>query len=483
MRRSLGKKMIMLVISVAGLLIVTCICVSALVVRKMMDNEYSVTADSMAGTVAATADGDRLEHVTKRVMELYRSADNKMDNARQDEPGFDAYAERFMFLTQDADYIAARDELRRIQDVSEVDCVYTLCIDPEKKTCVYIVDAAYEDIVTPGCFDLVEEVCYQYLGDLTQGFPAFITDTPEYGWVVTSCAPIYNSRGEVVCFAAVDLSMNEILSKVNRFLIVLAGLLLVLTAVICVIAILYVRRSIVKPINMLSEAAGQYGQKEYNDPHNEFGALKISTGDEIEILLNSMVQMEKDIDRYIDNLTKTREQLSSARQHADDMHELAYIDALTGVRNKLAYDKEKQRLDAEIKIGMRACGIAMIDLNFLKVINDTYGHEYGNAAIKRLCGLVCEIFEHSPVFRIGGDEFAVILRGEDHKNIEKLTKELNECMEKMSSDDSLQPWEKISASLGYALYDNSTDSCADDIFKRADQRMYERKKEMKAMRK
>lgn len=483
MKRSLGKKIIMLVVSVAVLLIVTCICVSALVVRKMMDSEYSVTANSMAGTVSVTVDGDRLERVTKKVMELYRSADNKMDNVHQDDPGFNAYADRFMFITEDPDYIAARDELRSIQDISEVDCVYTLCIVPEDKTCVYIVDAAYEDIVTPGRFDQVEEVCYPYLDDLTQGFPAFITDTPEYGWVVTSCAPIYNSKGEVVCFAAVDLSMNEILAKVKNFLLVLAGLLMVLTAVICVVAILYVKRSIVKPINMLSQAAGQYGHKEFNVSHSEFGALKISTGDEIEILLNSMVQMEKDIDRYIDNLTQTRELLSSARQRADDMHELAYIDALTGVRNKLAYDKEKQRLDGEIKIGMRACGIAMIDLNFLKVINDTYGHEYGNEAIKRLCGLVCQIFDHSPVFRIGGDEFAVILRGADYNNIEKLTMEFNKSLETMASDDSLQPWEKISASLGYAMYDNSTDKCADDIFKRADQRMYERKKEMKAMRK
>ena len=90
----------------------------------------------------------------------------------------------------------------------------------------------------------------------------------------------------------------------------------------------------------------------------------------------------------------------------------------------------------------------MIDLNFLKVINDTYGHECGNAAIKRLCKLVCKIFAHSPVFRIGGDEFAVILRGSDYENIEKLVAEFNESTEIMEADDSLQPWEKISAALG-----------------------------------
>ena len=58
MKRSLGRKIVMLVISVAVLLIVTCICVSAVVVRNMMNNEYILTADSMAGIVAVTVDGE-----------------------------------------------------------------------------------------------------------------------------------------------------------------------------------------------------------------------------------------------------------------------------------------------------------------------------------------------------------------------------------------------------------------------------------------
>ena len=63
-------------------------------------------------------------------------------------------------------------------------------------------------------------------------------------------------------------------------------------------------------------------------------------------------------------------------------------------------------------------GIAMIDLNNLKVINDTYGYEEGNYAIKKLCEIVCSVFSHSLVFRIGGDEFVVILKGADQKMYE-----------------------------------------------------------------
>ena len=124
----------------------------------------------------------------------------------------------------------------------------------------------------------------------------------------------------------------------------------------------------------------------------------------------------------------------------------------------------------------------MIDLNFLKFINDTFGHEQGNLAIIGLTKLVCKIFAHSPVFRIGGDEFAVILKNDDYKNIKALEKTFNDRINELAADDALLPWEKISAALGYALFDPEKDKSTDDVFKRADQNMYERKKAMKAER-
>nr|MCR5025109.1 diguanylate cyclase [Lachnospiraceae bacterium] len=67
----------------------------------------------------------------------------------------------------------------------------------------------------------------------------------------------------------------------------------------------------------------------------------------------------------------------------------------------------------------------------------TYGHDKGNMAIKKLCHLVCVIFDHSPVFRIGGDEFVVILRGNDHDHYDELADSLNKEIESMSVDPSL----------------------------------------------
>lgn len=449
MKLSLGRKIVLLIILIAVLLSGTCIFVSGAVNRSTMDKEYIITADSMAATVAVTVDGDKMKIITDKVMELYRSSSTE---------------EQCAALMQDETYIEMQTALRKIQDVSEADCVYTVYICPDEKTAVYIVDAAYEEIIPPAYSEPLEEFCYPYLDDLSEGLPAFISNTAEYGWLATAGAPIYDSHGEIVCFAAVDLSMNDVLSKENRFLFILAAILLALTAIICIVAIAYVKKNIVKPINLLSETARQYGQNQSNTTHHEFSTLKIHTGDELEILLSSMVQMEKDIDSYIKNLTQTKAQLHSARQHADNMQELAHMDSLTGIRNRLAYDKAIIRLDSEIQNGFDKFGIAMVDLNFLKSINDTYGHECGNTAIIALSQLICETFVYSPVFRIGGDEFAVILKNNDYLNIASLTQEFNQKLEKFAEDDTLQPWEKISAAFGYALFDSTADQCAEDVF-------------------
>ena len=141
-----------------------------------------------------------------------------------------------------------------------------------------------------------------------------------------------------------------------------------------------------------------------------------------------------------------------------------------------------QKLEWDLADGETDFGIAMIDLNFLKRINDTYGHEQGNYAIKKLCYIVCHVFEHSPVFRIGGDEFVAILRGHDFDNREDLVEEFKVQLEMLKADDTLEPWEKVSAAIGVAIYDKIRDSSVDNVFKRADQLMYENKKEMKAVR-
>ena len=152
-------------------------------------------------------------------------------------------------------------------------------------------------------------------------------------------------------------------------------------------------------------------------------------------------------------------------------------DALTGVKNKHAYVETEQQMNE--RITARQSGpfaVVVCDLNDLKEINDTLGHAAGDQHIKDACMQICHVFQHSPVFRIGGDEFAVILRGGDYEK-------RNALMEEMArkNREHLQNGGSIIAG-GIAEYIPETDTALSAVFERADAAMYENKKQLKALR-
>ena len=310
---------------------------------------------------------------------------------------------------------------------------------------------------------------HDLLVDPERGFPPYITNTEPYGWLVTAGAPVHDADGNVVCYAMVDISMGMVREKQQHFALTLTLGLAGLTLLICLVSIVIVNHMIIRPINQLSSAAAHYSQEN----QTELNELHISTKDEIQSLYMSIKQMTQDINRYIDNLMATTDELTRTREKADEMDALAHRDALTGVGSKLAYDQKVQQLAGDIASGSAIFGIVMVDLNYLKRLNDTYGHERGNDAIKKTCSIICDVFKHSPVYRIGGDEFAVIVQGRDYADVEDLIAQFNTAV--MSTEG--EPWEKISAAIGYAAYDN--DYSVEDVFRRADKNMYERKKAMK----
>ncbi|WP_026496121.1 diguanylate cyclase domain-containing protein [Butyrivibrio sp. WCD3002] len=164
------------------------------------------------------------------------------------------------------------------------------------------------------------------------------------------------------------------------------------------------------------------------------------------------------------------------KHHIDDLNSLAFHDSLTGVKNKTAYDEAIAKLD-EIE-GDKEYGIVVMDANNLKKINDTYGHEKGNIYLKNACKLTCKVFKGSPVFRIGGDEFVVILQGADYENCYKLMRDFDVEAEKHNKATA-NDWEKINIAKGMVKYDPETDQNAEAVFKRADARMYVAKQKMK----
>ncbi|MCR4787867.1 MAG: GGDEF domain-containing protein [Lachnospiraceae bacterium] len=154
-------------------------------------------------------------------------------------------------------------------------------------------------------------------------------------------------------------------------------------------------------------------------------------------------------------------------------------DPMTGVKNRTAYDAAVSKENSNI-FNKTAEDFALVifDINNLKSINDEFGHEYGDEYIIGSCKLLCHVFKHSPVFRIGGDEFVSILKGEDFEEKNSLLIELNDLINEMSKKD-LPAWQKVSVAFGLSCFDPENDTSISDVFKRADTIMYENKKEFK----
>ena len=174
-----------------------------------------------------------------------------------------------------------------------------------------------------------------------------------------------------------------------------------------------------------------------------------------------------DIDVQVRQEEKLKKRLVQAQSQA-------YIDSLTGIKNKHAYLEAEKRLDRQIaEHSMPPFAILVMDMNDLKQVNDTAGHQAGDQFIRDACRIICNIFKHSPVFRIGGDEFAVIAQGEDHECLGERLGTMRAHNEK-----ALQSGGVVIA-CGMAKFSGENDTCAAAVFERADKNMYENKKELK----
>ena len=157
----------------------------------------------------------------------------------------------------------------------------------------------------------------------------------------------------------------------------------------------------------------------------------------------------------------------------------ASTDPLTGVKSKHAYSEIEHELDMKIHDGEdQFFAICVFDVNGLKYINDTFGHKAGDKHIKDACMVICKAFKHSPIYRVGGDEFVAILTGDDYDNKEHLYDEFVKINQANSDNDN-----GIIIACGISTYKKGQDFDYNTVFERADVMMYENKKKLKGARK
>ena len=242
-------------------------------------------------------------------------------------------------------------------------------------------------------------------------------------------------------WVGIAIPLKQIYAERNNLLMHIVCVMIVITLVMSYLSI-YIASRGVQPLVILTEAAqkiakGNLNVKLPNESHNELGTL-----------VKSIREMVSKLEIYV------------------------YRDKLTGLSNTSAYARKCKEIADIIEISPKPYAVIVFDVNFLKRINDTYGHEAGNDLIRCAASTISNAFAESPVFRIGGDEFVAILENKDYERRE----ELLELFDETISHKHFTVGEKtfdISVARGMSIWQEGKDYAS--IFQEADEAMYAHK--------
>ena len=239
---------------------------------------------------------------------------------------------------------------------------------------------------------------------------------------------------------------------------------ILICAVIALIAagffLIYFLKIITKPIEELTEAAEQVDKGDFD------------------------IDLSYDKDDEIGRLTRSFKKLSgNMKAHINALNEQVFTDSLTHVRNKGAFLLAIEELQEQINNGSIDPNFALgeFDCDGLKRINDEYGHDKGDIYLEKACSTISDVFKRSPVYRVGGDEFFIILKHEDFYNRNFLLERLDIVIDNINATAE-EPWEQVWVSKGFAVYNPAEDNIVQKIIQRADKLMYENKRERKMCR-
>ena len=227
-------------------------------------------------------------------------------------------------------------------------------------------------------------------------------------------------------------------------------LIAVILSALFTLIVTFVVKKITDPLNKLTNAVSRLADGNYDMEIEQSGALETKL---LSIAFENMA-------------VRLRERENLLRLSANR-------DSMTGLRNTTSYVSWVAQFDKKIENGEADFGVVMLDLNDLKKTNDIYGHETGNQLIITSAKIISDVFKRSPVFRIGGDEFLVVLQNKDLENRDELFGLLDYRCQNTFIADTQNP---IRIAIGFSRFEQGKDLQFSDVFKRADNAMYENKR-------
>ena len=311
----------------------------------------------------------------------------------------------------------------------------------------------------------------------------YFRETSGFGTYYTACKPLRDSCGGTVALMCADIPIDELYLSVRWYVLWNVAATILICTIFGVALLWWLRRNVTGPVLALEQSTRSFAarSRDTRDVSKlSYDAPDIHTLNEVESLADAIARMSEDIREYVEEILSAEGRVKVVEEEMADISHIAYQDPLTKVKNKAAWYEKMTDLSAEIAGGAAEFAIMMVDMNNLKRVNDTYGHEKGDQYIIGSCQIISGIFKRSPVYRIGGDEFVVVLQGEDYKNRDQLRRTMEERFRAAQTDGTREPWTRYSAAAGMAVYSGAGESVK-HVLKRADELMYANKQRMKSV--
>jgi len=196
---------------------------------------------------------------------------------------------------------------------------------------------------------------------------------------------------------------------------------------------------------------------------SSFEELRSLLGAAIAELLDSNRNLEAELHTARHELERQRSELAEARREAR-------VDPLTGVANRRGFDERHREAHSLYRRKQEQYAIAVADIDWFKQLNDTYGHTAGDAALKVLARLLVEsVRPYDFVARVGGEEFALLMKCASAKEARIIAKRARERIEAASVRCGTEEIQ-FTISIGVALADAG--ESRQDVFQRADAALY-----------
>jgi diguanylate cyclase (GGDEF)-like protein len=180
-----------------------------------------------------------------------------------------------------------------------------------------------------------------------------------------------------------------------------------------------------------------------------------------------------DVDRLVDEISHLRGKVAQLQERVEQLDRLAHQDSLIDLPNRRGFMRELERLIARVGRYGDNAAMLFVDLDGLKMINDTFGHRAGDEALIQVADLLSKGIRRSDVVaRIGGDEFGILL---ENANEERAHETATRLIDLICGSELVHDGDALPLSVAIGVGTINSDDTPETVIARADEEMYRRK--------